>query len=131
MTFDELADFIQNRMKMSHVYQPVMLTRLLTNQGQATVTDIARAILQHDESQVEYYEKVTNEMVGRVLRKHEVVRKEGNRYFLSGFDGLTDSEVARLVELCQRRLDEYVARRGDRMWQHRKLAEGYISGTLR
>src|SRR5689334_2605038 len=100
MTFDELADFIQNRMRMSHVYQPVMLTRLLTNRGHATVTDIARAILQHDESQVEYYEKVTNEMVGRVLRKHEVVRKEGNRYFLSGFDGLTEDEIATLLELC-------------------------------
>jgi hypothetical protein len=43
-------------MRMSHVYQPVMLTCLLTNRGHASVTDIARSILQHDESQVEYYE---------------------------------------------------------------------------
>jgi diadenosine tetraphosphate (Ap4A) HIT family hydrolase/5-methylcytosine-specific restriction endonuclease McrA len=131
MTFDELADFIQNRMRMSHVYQPVMLTRLLTNRGHATVTDIARAILLHDESQVEYYERITNGMVGQVLRKHKVVRKEGNQYFLSGFDDLTEGEIAELVGMCQKKLDEYLARRGDRMWRHRKLAEGYISGTLR
>jgi diadenosine tetraphosphate (Ap4A) HIT family hydrolase len=131
MTFDELADFVRNRMKMSHVYQPVMLIRLLTNRGQATVTEIARSILQHDESQVEYYEKVTNSMVGRVLRSHQVVRKQGNRYILSGFEGLSDEQVAMLIQLCQARLDEYLARRGGQMWRHRKLAEGYISGTLR
>src|SRR5262245_46579189 len=78
MTSDELADFIEHRMRMSHVYQPVMLTCLLTNRGHVSVTDIARSILRHDESQVEYYESVTNNMVGRVLRRHAVVRKEGD-----------------------------------------------------
>jgi ATP adenylyltransferase len=131
VTFDELAEFIQHKMRMSHVYQPVMLTCLLTNKGHASVTDIARSILQHDESQIEYYVKVVNEMVGRVLRNHEVVRKEGKQYSLSGFESLSDGEIAKLVELCQARLDNYLARRGDRMWQHRMLAEGYISGTLR
>jgi ATP adenylyltransferase len=131
MTFDDLADFIENRMRMSHVYQPVMLMRLLTNKGRASVKDIARSILQHDDSQIEYYESVTNKMVGRVLRSHEVVRKEGDRYFLNGFEGLAEDQIAVLVELCQRRLDDYLARRGDRMWLHRKMAEGYISGTLR
>jgi ATP adenylyltransferase len=131
MTFDDLADFIENRMRMSHVYQPVMLMRLLTNKGRASVRDIARSILLHDDSQVEYYENVTNKMVGRVLRSHEVVRKEGDQYLLSGFERLGEEEVARLIELCQGRLDDYLARRGDRMWQHRRLAEGYISGTLR
>jgi diadenosine tetraphosphate (Ap4A) HIT family hydrolase/5-methylcytosine-specific restriction endonuclease McrA len=131
MTFEELADFIEHRMKMSHVYQPVMLTCLLTNKGHASVKDIARSILQRDESQIEYYEKVTNNMVGRVLRRHEIVRKAGDRYFLSGFERLADDQIAMLIALCQKRLDDYLARRGDRMWQHRRLAEGYISGTLR
>jgi diadenosine tetraphosphate (Ap4A) HIT family hydrolase/5-methylcytosine-specific restriction endonuclease McrA len=131
MTFDELSDFIQKRMRMSHVYQPVMLTCLLMNKGHASDREIAKSILQRDESQIEYYEKVTNEMVGRVLRRHEVVRKEGKNYFLSGFERLTEEEIGRLIELCQHRLDDYLVRRGDRMWQHRRLAEGYISGTLR
>lgn len=29
------------------------------------------------------------------------------------------------------KLREYVARRGDRIWQHRKQSAGYVSGTLR
>jgi hypothetical protein len=131
MTFDELANFIENRMKMSHVYQPVMLTCLLTNRGRASVTDIARSILQHDESQIEYYEKITNEMVGRVLRKHQIVRKEGKTYLIPDFEELSENQIERLVGLCQRKLEDYLARRGDRIWQHWKFAEGYISGTLR
>jgi diadenosine tetraphosphate (Ap4A) HIT family hydrolase/5-methylcytosine-specific restriction endonuclease McrA len=131
MTFDELSDFIQSRMRMSHVYQPVMLIRLLTNRGRATVTDIARAILSHDQSQIEYYENVTNNMVGRVLRSHGIVSKEKRLYSLNGFEHLTDGQIETLIALCQQKLDEYIARRGDRMWQHRMLAEGYISGTLR
>ena len=31
--YDELADFIENRMRMEHVYQPVMLMTLLQNGG--------------------------------------------------------------------------------------------------
>jgi diadenosine tetraphosphate (Ap4A) HIT family hydrolase/5-methylcytosine-specific restriction endonuclease McrA len=130
MTFDELSAFIQSRMRMSHVYQPVMLIRLLTNGGRACVRDIARSILQHDESQIEYYENVTKSMVGRVLRSHQVVRKEGDEYFLNGFEGLAEDEVEKLIRQCQQRLDDYLARRGDRMWRHRRLAEGYISGSL-
>jgi diadenosine tetraphosphate (Ap4A) HIT family hydrolase/5-methylcytosine-specific restriction endonuclease McrA len=131
MTFEELAEFIGRGMKMSHVYQPVMLMRLLSNRGRATARDIARAILQHDESQLEYYEKVTHAMVGRVLRNRRVVTKEGQEYRLSGFEELDDEQIRTLIELCPRRLDDYLRRRGDRMWRHRRLAEGYISGTWR
>ena len=35
--YNELKDFIQNRMRMSHVYQPVMLTALLKQNGRGVV----------------------------------------------------------------------------------------------
>jgi ATP adenylyltransferase len=39
-----LRDFIQNRMRMSHIYQPVMIKALLENDGQATTEEIAKAL---------------------------------------------------------------------------------------
>ena len=131
MTYERLADFVQNRMRMSHVYQPVMLMALLQGGGRRSTTDIARSILAHDESQVEYYEKVTNNMVGRVLRSHGIVEKEGGEYSLVGYEGLNQEQVERLVELCQSKLEEYKERRGRRIWQHRRVSSGYVSGTLR
>jgi len=131
MNYRDCEDFIQNRMRMSHVYQPVMLMTLLEGGGKASTTTIAKAILDHDESQIEYYEKIVGSMVGRVLRGHGVVRKDGTDYFLCLDENLTKSETARLVELCREKLAEYEAKRGEQIWQHRKLSSGYIAGTLR
>ena len=131
MTFDQLDEFVAYRMRMSHIYQPVMLMALLKNQGRCSTEDIARAILEHDQSQVEYYEKITRDMVGRVLRSHHIVRKEGQSYALNDFEQLTRDQIDHLISTCQTKLDEYLSQRGQQIWQHRKLSAGYISGTLR
>jgi ATP adenylyltransferase len=70
MTYEQLADFVQNHMRMSHIYQPVMLMTLLRAGGKRSTMEIARSLLAHDESQVEYYEDVTKNMVGPALRSH-------------------------------------------------------------
>jgi ATP adenylyltransferase len=101
MTYDQLVDFVQNRMRMSHVYQPVMLAALLAHGGKCSTEEIARAILAHDESQVEYYESVTNNMVGRVLRSHGIVEKEDGCYSPVGYEDLGDEETEHLIELCE------------------------------
>jgi diadenosine tetraphosphate (Ap4A) HIT family hydrolase/5-methylcytosine-specific restriction endonuclease McrA len=131
MTYEQLLDFIDNRMRMSHVYQPVMLKILLESQGQCAVDDIAKAILLLDDTQVDYYGKITNNMVGRVLRNHEIVHKVGSSYSLIGYSAITHQQAAQLIERCQNKIDEYTRKRGDFLWQHRKLSTGYISGTIR
>ena len=132
MNYEQLADFVQYRMRMSHVYQPVMLTTLLrAADGTSSTTEIARSILAHDESQVEYYEDVTKNMVGRVLRSHGIVEKKDDGYYLMGYEDLDDEQVDHLVELCEAKLNEYKTKRGKRIWQHRRTSAGYISGTLR
>ena len=52
-SFDHLRDFIRKRMRMSHIYQPVMIKELLTHGGRATIHDIAAAFLARDASQLE------------------------------------------------------------------------------
>ena len=47
-----------------------MLIELL-NSGSATTKEIAKALLGHDVSQVEYYEHITKDMVGKVSLKAE------------------------------------------------------------
>ncbi len=115
MTYEQLVDFVQNRMRMSHVYQPIMLTTLLQGDGRASTGEIARAILAHDESQVEYYEDVTKNMVGRVLRRHGVVERAGDGYSFVGYDALDEEQVGQLISLCEDKLEGYKARRGKRI----------------
>ena len=48
MTYERLADFVHNRMRMSHGYQPVMLLALLRGGGRSSTGEIARSILLYD-----------------------------------------------------------------------------------
>ena len=130
--FDELSNFILNEMRMSHIYQPVMLIELLGRQGSASTTEIAKALLGHDVSQVEYYEHITKNMVGKVLTQSRgITSKDKNQYSLNGFDGLSESEISELINLCHSKIDEFLVKRGDKVWNHRRKSSGYISGTLR
>jgi diadenosine tetraphosphate (Ap4A) HIT family hydrolase len=131
MDFVDLKEFIENSMRMSHIYQPVMLMTLLGRGGKATVREIAANILAHDESQIEYYEQITKQMVGRVLRNHQVVTKDGKDFELLDFGRLTAEQVTELTHLCQKKLDEFKMQRGAKIWQHRTMSEGYITGTIR
>ena len=131
MEFAALRQFISERMRMSHVYQPLMLLTLLKGKGRATIREIARTILARDESQIEYYEQITKNMVGRVLRSHDVVERQGEAFRLVDFERLSETEVEQLVSLCVTKLEAYEEARAGRMWSHRKQSGNLVSGTLR
>ncbi len=131
MTYAELLDFIRTRMRMSHVYQPVMLQTLLRNGGRCSIRQIAQEILQRDESQIEYYGEITKNMVGRVLRSHHVVARDSDNFVLLDFNALTPEQIAELSAACQSRLDQYQQERGEQVWEHRRRSSAPVSGTLR
>ena len=53
VNFNDLEEFISTKMRMSHIYQPVMLLTLLDNAGRCHQQEIAKAILAHDPSQID------------------------------------------------------------------------------
>lgn len=131
MTFDALLKFIERDMRMSHVYQPVVLRTLLSQGGQASTQELAAALLQRDRSQVEYYLEIVKRMVGKVLLRRGIVSKEGQTWRLRGFDVLSPKEILALQAACDRKLEAYVMQRGNAIWEHRRRSHNYISGTLR
>ena len=135
LSFELLEAFIREKMRMSHVYQPVMLQVLLERGGTASTEDVAKALLSYDRSQVEYYEIRTKNMVGKVLTQNGVIEpiKDGRR--ITGYrlvaDHLTTQETNALVDLCQQRLTTYINQRGDGIWGHRGISDGYVPGSVR
>lgn len=135
LTFAQLEEYIRRSMRMSHIYQPVMLRVLLENGGQADIETIAKALLSYDRSQVEYYEIRTKNMVGKVLTQNGITEplKDGKR--ISGYKlnipSLSDSEKATILQLCDARLAEYIDKRGQDIWEHRTLSDGYVPGSVR
>ena len=131
-TFEELKKFIIKDMRTSHIYQPVMLIELLKNNGKRTVTEIAKAFVNRDPTQVEYYSNVVKNMVGKVLTKNRgITYIEGETYHLSGIRALSEFEREELIQLCQQRLDGYEAKRGEAIWEHRRRGHDPISGSIR
>jgi 5-methylcytosine-specific restriction endonuclease McrA len=128
-----LHDFIDNKMRMSHVYQPLMLAALLERAGTASTPDIAKALLIEDTSQIDYYSHRIDTMVGKVLRSHDLVSKipRQHTYSLNGYEELTDDEVSQLITLCHIKLTEFKKQRGDDVWEHRSRNRKAISGTIR
>ena len=130
-TYEHLAKFIKHEVRMAHVYQPVMLRDLLRHKGSASVRDVAKALLAEDRSQLEYYEQITKNMVGRVLTNNRgITEKHGQTYRLKNFSNLSKTEVNELLALCDEKIAEYLEKRSD-PWSHRRKSLGYISGTIR
>lgn len=121
ITFEKLDHFITSKMRMSHIYQPVMLMTLLRNNGISSTENIAKEILLHDQSQIEYYSSITKNMPGKVLDKnHGIVEKVDDSYSLVNFESFTPNQIDKLIEACQKRLDEYFQKRGAAIFNHRK-----------
>jgi ATP adenylyltransferase len=80
--FQRLKDFLTQQMRMSHLYQPLMLRTLIKKGGLASLRDIASCFVAHDESQIEYYIEITKRMPGQVLTRHHLVQRDGSGYRL-------------------------------------------------
>ena len=130
--FNGLKAFITEKMRMAHIYQPVMLQVLFEQGGTASRDRLAKAFLEHDQSQIDYYAAIVRNMPGRVLANHGIVERDGKNYRLTeDYADLTDEERRALSDLCETRLASYLDERGQAPWQHRKKSSGYIPGSLR
>ena len=130
--FDKPSNFILNQMRMSHIYQPVMLIEILKTNGSASTKEIAKALLGYDVSQVDYYEHITKNMVGKVLTTSRgITSKDKNQYHLNEFENLNAEEIKKLISFCEDKIENFIEKRGNRVWEHRRKSSGLsFSKTL-
>jgi diadenosine tetraphosphate (Ap4A) HIT family hydrolase/5-methylcytosine-specific restriction endonuclease McrA len=130
MTYQELVDFLEHKMSMSHVYQPLLVRALVDAGGVATVRQLAQVFLAQDESQLLYYEKRIKEMPLKVLKRHEVITSDGQLVSLSAKQ-LTLQQKAHIRMVCEQKLQSFVQKRGISIWDYRLLDEEPIPDSLR
>jgi ATP adenylyltransferase len=130
MTYEELVDFLEHKMSMSHVYQPLLVRALVDAGGVATVRQLAQVFLAQDESQLRYYEKRIKEMPLKVLKRHAVIASDGQLVSLNT-KNLTLQQKAHIRLICEQRLQSFVQKRGIGIWDYRLLDEEPIPDSLR
>jgi hypothetical protein len=62
MRFQGLLAFVTERMRMSDIYQPLIIRTLVDPGGPATLRELAIAFLAQDESRLRFYEQRIAEM---------------------------------------------------------------------
>ena len=129
MTYKEICDFIENKMRMSHIYQPLLIKTLVESEGISTTRKIALEFLRYDESQIQYYERVVKSMPVKVLLNHDVITKEKNQVSLNT-ETLSFSQRQKLISLCDSKLNEFLESRGLKLWDYR-LIDNPVPDSLR
>jgi len=74
-------------MRMSHIYQPLMLMELLSRRCPAPAQDVARRILGEDVTQIDYTTERVKRMVGRFAHRQRHQRLRRWRYLAEGQRG--------------------------------------------
>ena len=129
MTFKELQDFIENKMRMSHIYQPLLIKTLVEAEGITTTRKLALEFLKMDESQIQYYERVVKTMPVKVLLNHNVIKKNDNQVTLNTRK-LNFNQRQKLISLCESKLNEFLESRGLKLWDYR-LIDNPVPDSLR
>jgi len=128
MDFKKLKNYLENKMRMSHIYQPIMIKTLLESNNKATVDKIARKFNAKDESNIEIFRITTKKMPGRILKKNNVVDEKDGSYELK-IDSITDIQRRKLIEICDEKIKEYEEKRGLKaIWDYKTNSSRLISG---
>jgi diadenosine tetraphosphate (Ap4A) HIT family hydrolase len=117
-------------MKMQHIYQPVMIRTLLESKNIATIEKIARAFLERDRSQIDYYKEITKNMPGKVLRKNKVVKYQDGKFILDTPD-FSEYKRKKLIGICNEKIRQYEEKYGKKIWIHRARDSRVVPGSLR
>lgn len=129
MNFADLEDFIKNKMRMTHIYQPLMIKTLLESGNTATTEKIARKFLNHDDPELDYYKKITKRWPHKTLKKHRIVSYKNDKYTLL-LDDVTRKQRKKLIELCDLRLHEFIDK-DPWIKKFRELDARTASGSIR
>ncbi|WP_417332576.1 HIT domain-containing protein [Halarcobacter sp.] len=128
---NKLKDFVENKMRMSHIYQPLFIKELVKSNGKVNLEDVAKAFLSYDKSQIEYYEYITKTMPSKILKKHGIIEQNKKEYILSEqYSNLSHEEASELIKLCDSKINTYLEKRLD-TYDHRKRNYSNLSGSTR
>jgi ATP adenylyltransferase len=130
MKFEDLIEFVEKRKIMSHIYQPLLIRALVESDGSATLRQLAQAFLSQDESQLTFYERKIKQMPLPVLMRRGVISKEGDLVSLTT-PKMDYVQKAHLKMACEKRLQNFIQKKGLGIWDYRLLETDPVPDSLR
>jgi ATP adenylyltransferase len=115
VTFEDLLKLVEGELRMSHVYQPLLISFLVDSGGAATVRQLAQEFALADEASVLHYEKRIKEMPVPVLAQRGVISKRAELIELQ-VDKLTYVQSSQIRAACEKRIADFLEKRGIEIW---------------
>lgn len=131
MGYQELKSFITQKMRMSHVYQPVVIRELLLGKGHASSREIASKLAAMDPTQIEYFEQILKRYPKSTLRGHGIANLTRGEWSLNDADNFNPVQIKELVELCDQKISDYIEETQARAFAHRTRGYGAVPGHMR
>jgi diadenosine tetraphosphate (Ap4A) HIT family hydrolase len=128
LTYQELVDFLKTKMRMQHIYQPVLIRTLVDAGGISTVRQLARSLLAQDDVELAMYEKRLKTMPLPVLTKRGVLTCEKEVVRLT-VGKLSLAQRATIRKLCEQRLQEFLEEYGEALFEGRFSSDGPVPGS--
>jgi predicted house-cleaning noncanonical NTP pyrophosphatase (MazG superfamily) len=108
---NNLLDFIKNKMRMSELYQPVIIKELLINKGVSSKQNLAAKLASYDRSIIEYYAKVLMRWPKKTLTKHGIVKyNKTKKSFELTTQKLSANELNEAILVCDQAINACLER---------------------
>lgn len=110
MDFKKLMNFIENDMSMSNIYQPVVIKKLLESNNTVSIKDLAKTLINKDNSLLEYYKERLTTWPKTTLLKHKIVKynKGKNSSFTLLLEEISEKQKNSLIESCDKKILDFI-----------------------
>lgn len=111
----DLLEFLQHRMSMTDVYQPVVIRELLLHDGSRSKAELAAALATYDLAVQEYYERIVMRWPKITLTKHGIIDYE-RRDRLFRLLPYPDNADTRLeaMRICEEKIEDWLEKKKSR-----------------
>ena len=107
-TYKELKQFIEKKMVMSDIYQPVILLELIASDNSASKEQLARALMAADVANMTRWQKILMRYPKQVLSDRKVLKYDNKtKTFILLVETLTPKQVSELSAILEKKIASY------------------------
>ena len=111
MGYEQLKEFLEVKMSMTDVYQPVIIRDLILHDGQRTKNQLAITLISYDEYTLNKFRRTVMRWPKITLTKHNLIRYEkSGKLFSLNSETLSKEERDKLVKICDSKIEKHLAR---------------------
>ena len=107
-SLEELKEFIEKKMRMSHLYQPLIIKTLLENNGTCHIKQIAKWLSKKLKKSKDYYIQRISHAPKNVLIKHGIVTFKNNNIIKLCFNLSNENLLQDIINTCNMKIQNWL-----------------------